>query len=161
MFQPVAPLVTLSPESVMKQVFLQTPVPSAEPCPVQPSGRCNGTRGVCSRHKPPTSRRPLLHRLIRFHLRHHNDAAASHRCVVPDVAHMPAHAADTRVLLQFVHILVDGTHGSSPETLCSPPRISGSLRYTEWMFCRSFIKSHSMAATLRMVAMLSVWGDSR
>ena len=49
--------------------------------------------------------------LIRFHLRHHNDAAASHWCVVPDVAHMPAHAADTRVLLQFVHILVDGTHG--------------------------------------------------
>ena len=43
----------------------------------------------------------------------------------------------------------------------TPPRIRGSLRYTEWMFWRSFIKSHSMAATLRMVAMLSVWGDSR
>ena len=46
--------------------------------------------------------------------------------------------------------------GSSVETLCSPPRIRDSLRYTAWMFSRAFTSSQSIPATFFMVSMLSV-----
>ena len=47
---------------------------------------------------------------VGFGLGHHNDAAASHRRVMADVTHMPAHTADMGILFQLVHILVDGAH---------------------------------------------------
>ena len=47
---------------------------------------------------------------VGFGLGHHNDAAASHRRVMADVTHMPAHTADMGILFQLVHILVDGSH---------------------------------------------------
>ena len=46
--------------------------------------------------------------------------------------------------------------GSSVETLCSPPRIRGSLRFTAWMFSQAFTSSQSMEANMHKETRLSV-----
>ena len=40
-------------------------------------------------------------------LRYDDNPAAGHVAVMPDVADMPGHAADSRIVFQLVHVAVD------------------------------------------------------